>query len=466
MSMHTRMLSLAARTRGGGALFTSLTHGCAKPSLLTARTLTLITTRAATTTTINYDAFLTDVSRQRQPSAIRDLHPLMNIPNMISLGAGVPNPSTFPIKSMTITLSDGSVLELDEKTTATGLQYAETPGIAPLQEWIRNCIDRYHKPSGEYSICVTNGSQDGQDKAFQMLVNPGDTILVENPTYSGALAALNPMNCNLLGIDTDDKGMNVDKLSKTLRNWDTCLQGAKPKVIYVIPNGSNPTGFTYSLERRQQIYAVAREHNLIIMEDDPYYFLQFSDFLPSFMSMDEDGRVLRFDSFSKILSSGIRLGWVSGSPALLDRIKLHMQSSTLHANAFSQVVVSSILQQWGQQGWDNQVTNTIDFYRTRRDKCLEAAERHLRGLAEWSTPTAGMFLWFKVHGVRDTRDMIMSGAHEHKVLFVPGTGFNPIVGGESSYLRASYSVAKEEDFDVAFERLAGMIRKQQEAEGQ
>lgn len=238
-----------------------------------------------------------------------------------------------------------------------------------------------------------------------------------------------------------------------------------PKFLYINPTGANPTGTVLPENRRREIYDLACQHDLLILEDDPYYFLQFMpERPPSFLSMDTEGRVLRFDSFSKVLSSGLRLGFVCGPQALVERIQLHMQVSVLHASSLSQVIAHELLNQWGIQGFMNHVEEIEAFYLRRRDIMLEAANKHLNGLCQWNIPAGGMFLWFKVPDVKDTWDMLLKRGLEKNIMLLPGHGFMPgMKKGETtcSYMRAAFSVAKEEDFDVAFEKLATLIKEEQ-----
>jgi DNA-binding transcriptional MocR family regulator len=178
-----------------------------------------------------------------------------------------------------------------------------------------------HKPPVKYALSIGVGSQDLLTKAFEMLIDPGSSLLVEDPTYTGALSFLNTQPVNLVGVATDALGIIPETLDEIMNNWEG---ENKPKAIYIIPCGSNPTGASATMERKREVYDVCKKHNLLILEDDPYYYLQFkSPRVASYLSIDVDGRVLRFDSMSKILSSGVRIGWVTGPAELVKRIDLH-----------------------------------------------------------------------------------------------------------------------------------------------
>ncbi|KAL5022207.1 hypothetical protein ScPMuIL_001362 [Solemya velum] len=202
----------------------------------------------------------------------------------------------------------------------------------------------------------------------------------------------------------------------------------------------------------------------MILEDDPYFYVQFQrPYVPSYLSMDVDGRVIRFDSFSKLISSGIRLGFVSGPEPIINKLALHMQTSVMHASGLSQVVLLKVLQKMGYNGFEKHAAEVAKFYEEKRDQCLEAARKHLTGLAEWSTPTGGMFLWLKLLNVEDSFRMITVKAPEKEVLFVPGSAFMVDDTKPCPFVRASYSNVTAEQMDKAFERLAELIREEQKS---
>ncbi|XP_069832699.1 kynurenine/alpha-aminoadipate aminotransferase, mitochondrial isoform X3 [Dendropsophus ebraccatus] len=342
--------------------------------------------------------------------------------------------------------------------------------VPELVSWLRELQKKLHNPptlayspdKGQMAMCITTGSQEGLSKAFDMLVSPGDNVLIDAPTYSGTLAAIKPLGCNLIGVPTDQHGIIPRALKDILSNWapeDVHIpEKNSPKILYTIPNGGNPTGASLTTERKVEIYKIAQEYDLIIVEDDPYYFLQFNKpWAPSFLSLDIDGRVIRADSMSKILSSGLRIGYLTGPKPLIDRIILHMQASTLHTSAFTQIMTLQLLQTWGVEGFLEHIESVIRFYRSQRDAMLASADKWLTGLAEWHSPTAGMFLWMKILGVPDTHQMIMLKAISKEVLLVPGSAFNINSSEPSSYVRASFSLSTPEQIDQGLERLASLI---------
>jgi len=413
----------------------------------------------------DYTKFFTQVSLARKPSPIRALQPLLVIPGMISLGGGMPNPETFPIAKASLTLKDGTTLELSPEKMKLSLQYSETAGLKGLVKWLSDFQQKIHRPPlgmSANSLLVSPGSQDVLSKAFEMLIERGDNVLVESPTYSGALAALNPLGCNLIGIETDRNGLIPESLESRLEDVKKNLQkygnGKPPKVLYTIPTGSNPTGGSLTLDRKRAVYSIAQKNNLIILEDDPYYYLQFGEKTPSLLSLDTDGRVLRFDSFSKIISSGLRVGFATGPNPLIERLNLHGQISFLHASGLSQVVLLEILENMGYDGFLKHTDYVSGFYKKRMETFAESAKKHLTGLAEWHNPSAGMFFWIKLKGIEDSFPLIQEKAVEQKVLYVPGSSFDP-KGNKSSYVRAAFSVATPEQMDEGLRRLAVLLKQ-------
>lgn len=299
---------------------------------------------------MNYSQFITAVSAARKASPIRLLTELMqkSPPSLISLAGGVPNPNTFPFKMATITTGDGTSVHIGEDLMKRALQYSASAGIPELLSWLKDLQKSLHSPptanyspeQGQMEICVTTGSQEGLSKVFEMLINPGDNILLDAPTYPGTLAALKPLGCNIINVPSDQHGIIPKALEEILSRWspeDVRKYNNTPKFLYTIPNGGNPTGASLTIDRKKEIYQLARQYNFLVIEDDPYYFLQFDKpWAPTFLSMDVDGRVIRTDSFSKILSSGLRIGFLTGPKPLIDRVILHIQVSTLHTSTFTQ----------------------------------------------------------------------------------------------------------------------------------
>lgn len=423
---------------------------------------------------MNYARFITARSAARRPSPIRVYTEIQSRApkSVISLATGSPNPNTFPFKTATIHIDNGKTIQFDEQIMKRALQYSESAGIPELLSWLKQLQVKLHNPptlhypssQGQMDICVTSGSQDGLGKVFEMIINRGDNILLNEPVYSGTLQALRPLGCNMINVSSDEYGIIPDSLKEILSKWkpedSKNPEKNTPKFLYTVPNGDNPTGNSLTSNRKKEIYELARKYDFLIIEDDPYYFLQFNKpWAPTFLSMDVDGRVIRVDSFSKVLSSGLRIGFITGPKPFIERIVLHTQVSTLHTSTFTQLMVSQLLHQWGEEGFLAHTERVIDYYKKQKDALLKAADKWLSGLAEWHAPTAGMFIWFKIKGISDVKKLVEEKAIKKEILMVPGNAFYIDSSAPSPYFRASFSLASPEQMDIAFQRLAELIKE-------
>ncbi|KAI5756667.1 AADAT protein [Gulo gulo luscus] len=423
---------------------------------------------------MNYARFLTAASAARTPSAIRVATEtqLKASKSVISLATGSPNPNTFPFKTAVITIKNGKPIQFDEEMMKRALQYSQSAGIPELLSWLKHLQVKLHNPptinypasQGQMDICITAGSQDGLCKVFEMIINPGDNVLLNEPVYSGTLQALKPLGCNIINVASDEYGIIPDSLKEVLSKWkpEESKNPKKntPKFLYTVPNGNNPAGNSLTSNRKKEIYELSRKYDFLIIEDDPYYFLQFSkSWAPTFLSMDVDGRVIRTDSFSKVLSSGLRIGFITGPKPLIERVVFHTQVSTMHPSTFTQLLISQLLHQWGEEGFLAHVERVADFYMNQKDAIVAAANKWLSGLAEWNVPTAGMFLWVKIKGISDVKQLIEEKAIKKEILMLPGNIFYVNSSVPNPYFRASFSSASPEEMDVAFQRLAQLIKE-------
>ncbi|KZT23122.1 PLP-dependent transferase [Neolentinus lepideus HHB14362 ss-1] len=416
-----------------------------------------------------YTPFFSDAANKRKPSPIRALFPLENTPGLISLLAGKPNASCFPFTSISFTArsptdpSTETSLELDKNELAEALQYGPTGGEPSLVNWVFGLQEYSHgRKRGEgWRVSIGAGSQDLLYKAITAILSPGDTMLIESPAYAGVLPMFE--HCEQIEVDTDSDGIDPASMRSILENWPVGKR--KPKVLYTVPFGSNPTGFTTTLKRRKEILALAREHNFLIMEDDPYYYLYFGEaprpasYFTLELEEPEVGRVLRFDSLSKVLSAGIRIGFASGPEPLLRAMDMHTAMANLQVAGLTQVMVSTLLNSWGYDTFKIHSQNVSAFYRKKRDIFERCMRQYLTGLAEWSRPEAGMFYWFKLllgTEEEDSEVVIRTKAIERGVLALPGTVFMPNAR-KTGYVRASFSLLDEEEIEEAIQRLRDVI---------
>ncbi|KAJ1826728.1 Aromatic/aminoadipate aminotransferase 1, partial [Coemansia sp. RSA 2703] len=306
-------------------------------------------------------------------------------------------------------------------------------------------------------------------------------------TYPAIIGTVVPMGVKMAPVAMDGEGAVPEALDEMLSEWSEAEQGRRPRMAYMIPTAQNPTGATMSLARKQALYQVAQKHDLVIIEDDPYYYLQFSAYQdpsqvadpeqryadlpgltalqPSFLSLDTDGRIIRLDSFSKILAPGLRCGWITAPRYMTDKIQFHNETSIQQPGGLSQALVSQLLNvEWGHDGWERHLVQTQREYAVRRDLFVDLCLKKLKGMVEFVVPEAGMFVWFRVllneeyrvkEGVMDEVFEAMVAAH---VLLVPGRMFSPTGVSNSPYMRAAFSYASVDDLVVAVERLQQALK--------
>ncbi|KAJ3559075.1 hypothetical protein NM688_g564 [Phlebia brevispora] len=385
-----------------------------------------------------YLSRLSVMAKNRTHDEIRSCLHLEQRPGLISMLAGKPHTSTFPFTSLNFTFRDPAdpaselPVSLSQEELELGLQYSPTVGIPALVEWCYGLQEIAHgRRKGEgWKLSIGNGSQDLIYKAVTALVNPGDSKHELSERVSGTTPMFQTLQCDIVEVETDAHGIRSDSLRHILENWPASKP--KPKVLYTVPYGSNPTGATATLDRRLEVLALAREHEFFILEDDPYHFLYYGPMPrpPSYFALERDqpqtGWVIRFDSLSKVLSSGIRVGFVSGPEVIVQAMNDHSTVANLQPNSLAQVLALSLLSRWGYQGFLEHTAHVAEFYKKKRDAFQAAMLRHLSGIAEWSMPEAGMFMWFKLlidtdDGAEgDSNSVIRTTALERGVLALPG----------------------------------------------
>lgn len=432
-----------------------------------------------------YDGKLSTSAKARQPSPLWALFSSEANPGMLSMLAGKPHPDTFPFEYINLGVrSPGSApgesvkdLKIDDEYLHAALQYGLTSGYPELNDWITRLAERVHSrnPNEGWRVSIGPGSQDLLYKAFNALLDPGDTIIVEGPTYAGATPILGALQCNFVTVEVDEEGVRTSDLQEILENWDPSKP--KPKAIYTVPFGSNPAGVTASHERRVQLLLLAKKYDFIILEDDPYYFVSYGDgpkprsyFCLEKEILGEVGRVLRFDSFSKVMAAGFRLGWLTGPTPILDKIEAHSMTCVVQASSLSQIVAIKLLKEWGVEGFLTHAQHAAAFYKRRRDVMQSCLTKHLTGLAEWTVPEAAMFFWLKLKLPKsvdlqnveidgDSTMFIRNKAIERGVLVLPGAT-SYVDGRQTAYVRLSFSVLSDEATEEAIRRLATVLQEE------
>jgi 2-aminoadipate transaminase len=303
-------------------------------------------------------------------------------------------------------------------------------------------------------LIVTTGGQQAIDLIAKTLVNPGDPVIAEAPTYPGAVASLCSYEADVHQVSTDDDGMRIDELEELLAGLATT--GRRPKFIYSVPSFQNPAGVTLSGERRRRLVELAREHEVLIVEDNPYGLLRYEgDPEPTLYSLDGGDYVLYLGTFSKILSPGIRIGWVAAPPPVLEKIGLGKQAADLCTSTLSQYFVREY---FGEDRWRGYIADLVEIYRARRDAMLDALDRHFPEQSAWIRPEGGLFLWATLPDYIDTTDLLAKALREN-VAFVPGRAAY-LDGRGGSSMRLNFSASDEEALREGIRRIGQVVSEQ------
>lgn len=384
-------------------------------------------------------------------SAIRELLKLTELPDVISFAGGLPAPEVFPLNEF----RDACKKVLDENGPIS-LQYGTTEGFKPLREMIARHSTNYGIGITADNVLITSGSQQALDLIGKILINPGDHILVESPTYLGALQAWNAYGAEYITVPSDEHGMMTEKLEAALRSG--------PKFIYVLPNFQNPTGVTLSLERRKQLVELADRYGVPIIEDDPYGQLRYEgEHLPSVVTLDGQhrekescysGNVIYLSTFSKILAPGIRLAWVVAPPDVIRKLVQAKQGADLHTATFNQMVAFEV----GHGGFlDKHVFTIRKTYKERRDVMMDALTEHMPEGVNWTHPQGGLFLWATLPENCNSSEILKS-AVKKKVAYVPGESFFPCGGGQNT-MRLNFSYSNPDLINEGISRLGLALKE-------
>lgn len=384
-----------------------------------------------------------------RPSAVREILKVTERPDVISFAGGLPAPELFPVEDMA-----RASQEIFQREGAAALQYSVTEGYKPLREWI---VNHLRETSGlaadENRVLITNGSQQGIELLAKVLIDPGDVVLVENPSYLSALQVFRSYQAQPIGLESDEHGLLPRSLSDYLDS-----AAPRPKFLYLVPNFQNPTGVVLSAERRTEIERIASAATLPIIEDDPYGRLRFEgEHIPAIGSMG-DGRLphIYLGTASKILAPGLRVAWMAVSDtAVFSKIVAAKQAADLHSSSFTQRLVYELLRQPGYL--ENREHKLRGVYSRRRDAMLSALERHMPAGCHWSRPAGGMFLWVTLPDTIDTFELLHVASAEG-IAFVPGGAFAAREGTMRNTMRLNFSNADEARIETGIERLGRAVR--------
>ncbi|KAJ4417331.1 Aromatic/aminoadipate aminotransferase 1 [Neurospora sp. IMI 360204] len=469
------------------------------------------------------DHHLSPESLSRHPCALKQAARHLKTPGLISLGGGLPCPEYFPIESITLkvltpphfseaaTASSGAEVRIGKYDVtdpliqgtydlSIALNYAQATGSAQLSRFVTEHTELVHNPPySDWRSCLTVGSTGALEQTLRMLCDGpgrGDCLLTEEYSFSTALETANPLGVKVVGVKMDEQGLLPEAMDELLSGWDPKEREGrrKPHVLYTVPSGQNPTGATQGLERRREVYAVARKHDLFVIEDEPYYYIQMpletesakegkeeetvesfiSSLIPSLLSMDVDGRVLRMDSFSKVVVPGSRVGWVTASEQIIEQYIRHAEVCNQGPSGISQVILYKLLdEQWGHEGYFKWLMNLRGEYTKRRDTMVAAVEKFLpKEVVSWSVPVAGMFYWLKVdhtqhpgiqagRTILEVEEEIFDSCIAKGVLVARGSWFRAEQDTEPNelFFRATFAAATAENMTEAIRRFGEAVRE-------
>ncbi len=411
-----------------------------------------------------YETAFAQRTHGMRSSAMRDMMSLTERPEVISLAGGLPETGTFPPE-----LYAKLMAKVAAESTARALQYGPTEGMACTVECIVQAMAEEGTSVDPDEVLVTTGGQQVIDLMCKAFVDPGDTIVAEAPTYPGAVPTFDAYQANVVQIEMDADGMPIDELEATLDRLQA--QGRRPKFIYTIPNFQNPGGVTMSPARRRRLVEVARERELLVLEDNPYGLLRYEgEPLPTLHSLDAlaAGRggasdfVVYLGTFSKILSPGLRLGWAVAPRPVMEKLNLCKQGADLCSSPVTQLFVAAYFDErtgGGEPLWLAYLESLKVLYRERRDAMLDALGEHFGPAASWTRPRGGLFIWATLPDYIDTTDLLARALESEGVAFVPGRAAY-LDGRGASSMRLNFAGVPEENIREGIRRIGKVVREQ------
>ncbi len=379
-------------------------------------------------------------AKQTGNSDLAELFKLSERPDVISFAGGFPDPQWFLPEVEEI----GLEILRDKRDVA--LQYSPVPGLTRVREFIARRMDKQGMPARTENIMITSGSLQGLDLICKVFLDPGDLVVVEAPTYLGAISVLDSYEAEIVSIPCDSEGLMVDKLEEYLAGT-----AVKPKFVYTIPTFQNPSGRVLNLERRKKLVELCSNRQIPLIEDNAYGELRYSGKeLPTLKSLDARDIVVYLGTFSKIFSPGVRLGWISAPGYLINKLILFKQSSDQTSSSLSQLLALEA----GTRGLiEKQIEITRKGLKLKRDLTVNALEKYFGDNGQWTVSEGGFYTWVQINGPVDTYKALEPAVKEHKVAYVAGRSFYPDRSGENC-LRVCFSLVKEDYIEEGIKRLA------------
>ncbi len=385
--------------------------------------------------------------KKLQPSAIREILKFTADPSVISFAAGNPAPDAFPVEEL-----ERISAEVFAENPILALQYSITEGYTPLRDIIKEQMGAKNIFNSEIDdIIITSGAQQANELSAKVLCDEGDTIICEAPTFIGSLNSFKSYNVNLVGVELENDGINIEKLEKAL------IENPTTKLIYLIPNFQNPTGLTMSYEKRVAVYKLAQKYDVMILEDNPYGDIRFDgEDIVSIKSMDTDGRVIYSGTFSKVLSPGIRVGYVCAPKPVISKIVVCKQVADVHTNIWAQVIAYKYLLNCDLE------SHLVKIRKIYRDKCnlmLDCIKKYFSSKIQYTVPQGGLFIWCTLPEDCDMMTFCKRAVEEYKVAVVPGNAFTINDDDKTSSFRINFSTPTDEQI-VEGCKLIGKLSKE------
>lgn len=398
---------------------------------------------------MDWNSKFVERAKLMKAAEIREFLKLVESSEIISLAGGMPDPTLFPKEELAEIARDVLLTHTDKS-----LQYSAIEGIPEFREvLIKLAKEEGIKNIKAENIIITTASQQGLSLIAQVFLNPGDTIIVEAPSYLGALQAFSVFQATFWAVLLDNDGIKVNLLEKKLNEAEE--KDIDIKFIYLVPNFHNPAGVTLSLERRLKVLELSHRHNIPIIEDDPYGELRFEgEKIPSLIQLDQIGNVISLRTFSKRLFPGFRLGEIIGDREVIEKIILAKQAADLCSPALTQWIAAEFI----KRGYlNNYLEKVRKKYKEKRDIMLSAMEKYFPKEVQWTKPEGGLFIWVKVPECIDT-DELSKEAIKEKVAYVPGSSFYPY-REDKSHFRLNFSLPKLEQIELGIQRLGNLLKK-------
>ncbi|WP_312419746.1 aminotransferase-like domain-containing protein [Anaerospora hongkongensis] len=381
---------------------------------------------------------------QMKASEIREILKVTERPDVISFAGGLPAPELFPVEEMKAVCT--AVLSDDGRAA---LQYSTTEGYQPLREQITARMAEAGVAASCTDVLIVSGSQQGLDLTGKVFLDEGDIVICESPTYLAAINAFKTYSPQFVEVAMDEQGMSMSALEETLQRYP------QAKLIYTIPDFQNPTGRTMSIDRRKRLVELANQYDVMVMEDNPYGELRFAgERVPPVKAFDTEGRVIYQSTFSKVLTPGIRVGWLCAAPEVLQKYVIFKQSTDLHTNTMAQRQVSKFMEMFDLK---EHIEKIRKVYKTRRNLMLEAIKSEFPAGVTYTQPDGGLFLWVELPKELNARDLLIK-CLEKQVAFVPGGAFFPN-GGNENTLRLNFSNMSEERIVEGIARIGKLIKE-------